>query len=151
MRFLTRFFASFAGVGFIPGAPGTWGSLVAALILFLLAPLPLYPSLALLAVLTVAGAAASGWIEKDSGLEDPGWIVIDEVVGMWIAVLAVPAQPIYFLTGFLFFRIFDIWKPWIIDDVQSLPKGWGVMADDVLAGLAALIFNLLLWESGFFS
>ncbi len=139
---LLRGFTSVGFVGTLPGAPGTYGSLVTL-------PLAYYWStrvtdnifftVGLVIILTILGILASTRVAKSIGIEDPSEIVIDELVGQWIAVLAIPSHWGYWLAAFILFRIFDIWKPWIIDKAQRLPGGMGIMMDDVLAGLVALI------------
>ena len=148
MRFLSRSFASFAGIGFIPGAPGTWGSLAALLLIYFFPVSNLLLFAFLILIITWLGAITSHFIEKNESIDDPGWIVIDEVIGMWIAIYSLPRIWIIYLIAFLLFRFFDIKKPWIIDKVQSWSNGWGVMLDDVIAGIAALIINLCLLYLG---
>lgn len=147
------------GAGRIPVAPGTFGS-VLGLIWFLVLLLP--GSVWILAVGGIAGAAVSIWIcgeaERLLGRRDPGSVVLDEIVavplcfGVWVGLFhfrngGLPS-PEYFLTPatwpltlavFLTFRIFDVWKPWLIRKSQNLSGGWGVTVDDILA---ALLVNL---------
>lgn len=125
------------GIGFIPFAPGTFASLVAALCYLC------FPSMSHFGIFVplVAGTAVFGvWsgtvMEKKYG-RDPSTVVIDEVAGQWTALVALPSHPVQILLAFLFFRVFDILKPGPIDDLQRLPGGWGIMADDLLAGVAA--------------
>jgi phosphatidylglycerophosphatase A len=139
------FLKSFTTLGFVgrlPGAPGTYGSLVTLPVAFLWAGLVgehhLY-TVALILVLIVLGTLASTSVAKSMGVEDPSEIIIDEVVGQWIAVLAIPHHWAYWLAAFVLFRIFDIWKPGIIDRAQHLPGGLGIMMDDVLAGIFAFL------------
>ncbi|MES2201945.1 MAG: phosphatidylglycerophosphatase A [candidate division FCPU426 bacterium] len=112
------------GLGGIPG-PLFWNPwpLLGAVLLF-------YP-----------GVLAATAMERESGRHDDGRIVVDEAVGtlLTFSFLAPAAflSPWVYLAGFFLFRIFDVWKPWIIGYSQSLPRGWGVMVDDVLGGLAA--------------
>ncbi|NQV51188.1 MAG: phosphatidylglycerophosphatase A [Candidatus Marinimicrobia bacterium] len=139
---LLRVFTSVGFVGRIPGAPGTYGSLVTLALAYLWSSKVtdnILVTLGLIIVLTVLGVLASTRVAKSLGLEDPGEIVIDELVGQWIAVLAIPNHWTYWVAAFILFRIFDIWKPWIIDKSQQLPGGWGIMIDDVLAGILALL------------
>jgi phosphatidylglycerophosphatase A len=98
----------------------------------------------LLAVVTVLGTWAAGEAERALGGKDPGAIVVDEVAGMTLSVLTVPLTPAVLLVGFLLFRVFDILKPFPARDAQRLPGGLGVMVDDLLAGLYALVVVLLL-------
>ncbi len=139
---LLRAFTSVGFVGRIPGAPGTYGSLVTLVLAYLWSTSVTgntFFTLALIIVLTGLGIRASSIVANSIGVEDPGEIVIDELVGQWIALLAIPHFWGYWLAAFILFRIFDIWKPWIIDRVQHLPGGWGIMLDDVLAGLLTLL------------
>lgn len=139
---LAKLLASGFGTGLAPRAPGTAGSLAALLLgagLMQLGPLAL--PLAILA----ACAAAAWAIPRAGGDHDPGWVVIDEFAGQWIAMLALATpSPLGLLAAFALFRLFDIAKPGPIDRVQRLPGAIGVMADDILAGLAAA---LLLWSA----
>lgn len=137
-----RGFTSVGYVGLIPGAPGTYGSLVTLPLAYfwnIWVTDNLFLTAGLIIILTLLGIAASNKVSESMGVEDPGEIVIDELVGQWIALLAIPAHWGFWLGAFILFRIFDIWKPWLIDRSQHLPGGVGVMMDDVLAGLLALI------------
>ena len=137
-----RGFTSVGYVGLIPGAPGTYGSLVTLPIAYFWSTLVtdnLFITVGLIAVITLLGVFASNKVGSYLGVEDPGEIVIDELVGQWIAVLAIPAHWGFWLAAFILFRVFDIWKPWLIDKSQHLPGGIGVMMDDVLAGLLVLV------------
>lgn len=139
MKTLLRAWALGLGLGHGPVAPGTWGSLL-AFPLWWLSGGPDSPLLALGVVgvlLLGLGWAACAEGEKAWG-HDPSRVVADEVAGQWIALaLAAPRLWWGWLGAFLLFRLFDIWKPWIIDRAQRLPGGLGIMADDVLAGVAA--------------
>ena len=125
--------------GYLPKAPGTWGSLVGLLLFFLLQKfsLPLY--LTVLAGLFIVGTFAAGETEKILDSRDPGIVVIDEIVGMLISLIAIPAKPLYLLLGFILFRLFDIVKPFPIRLIdQRFHGGLGIMLDDVVAGIYAL-------------
>ncbi len=137
-----RVFTSIGYVGRIPGAPGTYGSLITLPIAFLWGRLVsdnLFVTLSIIIIIAVLGTLASSRVAKSLGVEDPGEIVIDELVGQWIAVLAIPNHWGYWLAAFFLFRVFDIWKPGLIDKSQNLPNGLGIMMDDILAGLLAFI------------
>ena len=95
--------------------------------------------LAALAVVVGAGIWASHRVETVLGRKDPGVIVIDEVAGMMVAVLLVPRTPGVLLCAFLLFRLFDIWKPFPAREAQVLRGGLGVVADDLIAGVYALV------------
>lgn len=140
-------FASFGYVGFAPVAPGTVGS-AAAIPFFLLLRLAhsAWLELAVCAAIVAAGAWSARITEQALGVEDPGPVVIDEVVGMFISLLFLPATWLVVLAGFVAFRVFDIVKPWPANRFEAIPGGWGVMADDVMAGVYAnLAVQFLLW------
>ena len=125
------------GIGFLPFAPGTFASLLAALVFFFIpASQNLWILLPSIVLSIVLGVWSGGEMEKDYG-QDPSSAVIDEVAGQWIALAALPGRPLVVLTAFILFRVFDILKPGPVDRAQRLPGGWGIMADDVLAGVLA--------------
>jgi phosphatidylglycerophosphatase A len=196
--------ATALGVGYIPKAPGTFGSLVGVGTAFLssffflqpasvralfslhpdyetvlrnelfplpgsdvhnaLLALPIFLALGLLVVLGTIGVWSAGRTAAYAGIEDPQFVVIDEVAGQHLTLL-LPLIPIalphltahmdlsaftiffalslvnwkYLLLGFILFRVFDIWKPWPIRRLEKLPGGWGIMADDWMAGIYAAI------------
>lgn len=151
MNSLFRIWATGLWTGFFPVAPGTTGSLVALAAYCWLPWLPLgqdghfgAAALALLLVATATGIAVSGPAEREFG-KDGGPIVVDEIVGQWITVAGlVPSVPVV-IGGFLLFRLFDILKPFPAGKSQDLKGGWGVMTDDVVAGIyAAVVLRLLL-------
>ncbi len=153
------------GSGYLKPAPGTWGSLAALAVWFglfevavrwkalssiaaswsllgFLGPLPL--------LMTTLAITASGRVAADAGEKDPSWIVADEWAGQWIALsvlaLGLTKHPLplwvdasRLVAPFALFRLFDIWKPWPIFQLQSLPGGRGIVMDDVVAGLYAAI------------
>ena len=126
--------------GYLPKAPGTWGSLVGLLLFFLLHTLSLEIYLAVLAGLFLIGTFAAGEAEKIMDHKDPGLVVIDEIVGMLITMIAIPATPLAMGLGFILFRIFDIWKPFPIRFIdQRFHGGLGIMLDDIVAGIFSLI------------
>lgn len=150
------------GVGYLPLAPGTWGSIVAVglYLLWQLLKMEFFLAfgeghgihgrfislwfactLVVVVSITMAGIWAASRVETLSGRKDPSTVVIDEVAGQLITFLVLPiVGPIQWplvITGFLLFRAFDIWKPYPIRRLESLESGLGVMADDVLAGAYA--------------
>jgi phosphatidylglycerophosphatase A len=129
--------ASVGGAGCAPVASGTVGSLVAVIALWLI-PFTATALLATLLVVTVAGVWAGSRVERALGAKDPGVIVIDEVAGMFLAVLFVPRTLAALATAFVLFRFFDIWKPYPARQIQELHGGLGVMLDDLIAGAYAL-------------
>lgn len=138
MTRLALLFASAGGVGLVRVAPGTWASAVGVCLLFVVRQTA-GPALeaSLLAVVLACGVWSATVAERHYGRSDPGVIVIDEVAGVLIALFWIPVTGIGFLAGFLAFRVFDIVKPFPVGAAERLPAGWGVMADDVLAGLYA--------------
>ena len=126
--------------GYLPKAPGTWGSLVGLLLFYLLHSLRLPSYLAVTAGLFVVGSLAAGEAEKILDHRDPGAVVIDEIVGMLLTMTAVPAAPLNMALGFILFRIFDIVKPFPVNIFdQRFHGGPGIMLDDVVAGIYSLI------------
>ena len=126
--------------GYLPKAPGTWGSLVGLLLFFLLHGLALPVYLAVVLGVFVVGTFAAGEAEKIVDNSDPGLVVIDEIVGMLITMAAVPATPLFMTLGFVLFRVFDIVKPFPVNFFdQRFPGGLGIMLDDVVAGLYSLV------------
>jgi phosphatidylglycerophosphatase A len=146
--------ASFFGVGLGKPGPGTWGSVVALLIWadysWAVHPTPhtLLLALAVGIVLCIAfGVPAATIAARESGRKDPQFVVIDEVAGQWIALLLNPFDWRHAFIPLILFRIFDITKPFPIRRLENLPEGWGIVFDDVAAGLYALgVASLLrLW------
>lgn len=137
--------ATWFGCGRAPRAPGTAGSAAAILIAiglhawFGMGEL----QFAILAVLLFLPAVwAAGVTADDLGIKDPHSVVVDEVIGQWIALAGAPFQWKTCLVAFILFRLFDIWKPPPIRQLEALPGGWGINADDALAGVYAA---LMLW------
>ncbi len=128
------------GSGLAPRAPGTVGTLVAVPIYYyLLQPLSLELYLAVCAVAFLIGIWFCGAAAKSIGVHDHGGIVWDEFVGLWIACIALPPGWLWLLAAFALFRLFDIWKPFPIKQLdQKVHGGLGIMIDDVIAGLFAL-------------
>ena len=129
------FISTGAGVGLSPVAPGTFGTAAALLIYYVLpvpSASPIFLSIILLGL--IIGIWATGILSTDND-PDPGKVVWDEYVGLWITCFLLPKTWGWLICAFFLFRIFDILKPWPIRRVESLPKGWGIMLDDVLAGI----------------
>jgi phosphatidylglycerophosphatase A len=141
------FIASGAYSGYMPKAPGTWGSLLGVGLWLGLRRLELMPYLAIVAAFFILGAVCAGAGEKILDRGDPGIVVIDEIVGQWIALAAAPYHPAAILSGFLLFRIFDILKPfpagWLDRHIHG---GLGIMLDDVVAGFYALLVLQIGWR-----
>jgi phosphatidylglycerophosphatase A len=132
------------GVGLLKPGPGTYGSVAAVLLWFGVAriwhPAPAALTICTLAtavVVTLIGIPAATIVARESGREDPGHVVIDEVAGQLFALLLMPPDWRYASLALLLFRIFDIWKPGPIRRLERLPGGVGIMMDDVAAGVMA--------------
>ena len=143
--------ATFFGAGLGKPGPGTWGSVAAVLLWTGYAwgfhPTPQSLLMALLAgvIVSVAlGVPAATLAARESGRHDPGFVVIDEVAGQWIALLGCPADWQNALLALILFRLFDITKPFPARQLERLPEGWGIVFDDVAAGLYALGVGWLL-------
>ena len=137
--------ATFFGAGFGKPGPGTWGSVAAALLwgafAWLAHPAPQTLLLVLLAGIALSlllGVPASTIVARESGRKDPQFVVVDEVSGVWIALLFCPPDWVHGLIALVLFRLFDITKPFPARQLESLPGGWGIVFDDVAAGLYAL-------------
>ena len=129
-----RFLATFFYLGKLPIAPGSWGSL-GALVLWFFLPISYLIHSIIIFILFVVGVYASKTVAVDLGDHDPSEVVIDEAVGMGISLFMLPHSLVLYLLAFFLFRFMDIFKPSFIYRIQSLPGGWGIMLDDVLAGI----------------
>ena len=162
---MKKLLTSSFGLGWLPIAPGTWGSLLPTVIFAISCHFGASPVVTVLIMTFIILAASVICVKlapsviKETGKTDPGEIVVDEVAGQALTFLAV----IFFnienfstgkictiaLLGFLLFRIFDISKPWPIRKLEKFPEGWGILADDLLAGVYAgivfLIFTVYLY------
>jgi len=133
------------GSGWLPKAPGTWGSLLALTLFFLLGwAHPLLPLAATCVGFLVGIPLCTRAARALGQAQDPGCIVWDEIIGQWIVLLAVPPSPGNWILGWLLFRLFDTTKPWPLRRLERLPGGLGIMADDVAAAGAAVV---VLWTS----
>jgi len=143
------FLATWFGAGYLPKAPGTWGSVGALPFAWVLVEIGgLYALGAATLVVFVIGLWSSKVYMDKTGAHDPGAIVIDEVVGQWIVLLAAPLDVLPYAVAFVLFRFFDVLKPWPISWAdRHIGGAMGVMVDDVLAGLAglAVLYVLILY------
>ena len=135
--------ATFFGVGRLRPGPGTWGSAVtvvlwAALCHALAPSLRMPVAITLAGLVTLVGIPAGTLVARGSGMKDPQFVVIDEVAGQLVALIAVPLAWKSFLAGFILFRAFDIVKPPPVRQLEAIPEGAGIVLDDVAAGLYAL-------------
>jgi phosphatidylglycerophosphatase A len=143
--FGTHFFSKYflaAGVGLLPLAPGTWGSMLGVLLVAAFQ----FSFYSYLVSFLVIGCAGYYFYERSKGefTKDPSFFVLDEVCGIFITFMLIGVPWKTFLPGFLLFRLFDIWKPFPIRKLENMPGFWGIMADDLLAGVYAAIVLWLL-------
>jgi phosphatidylglycerophosphatase A len=142
--------ATLFGIGRLHPGPGTWGSVATVLLWSAVAyslPLPWRTPVAIVLalLLTAIGIPAATRVARGSGIKDPQFVVIDEVVGQLIALIALPLAWKTHLAGLIFFRAFDIIKPPPVRQLERLPQGTGIVLDDVAAGLYAFgVMHLLL-------
>jgi phosphatidylglycerophosphatase A len=139
--------ATWFGCGYAPAGPGTAGSLAALAIAWLLVRHAGWQPLWFVALVLVATAPAiwaAGVTARALNLKDPGVVVVDEVVGQWLALAgARPLNVKSWLGAFILFRLFDIWKPVPVRNLEKIPGGAGIVADDLMAGLyAALVLSV---------
>ncbi len=141
------FIATGAWTGYLPKAPGTWGSVLGVAIWFGMRNLMLNQYLICVGILFVVGTICAGAAEKIVDRGDPGLVVIDEIVGQLIALIVVPLNPFAVVAAFVLFRLFDILKPFPINWLdQHIHGGLGIMLDDVVAGCyALLVLQLAYW------
>jgi phosphatidylglycerophosphatase A len=145
VKTLARHLATLGPAGWAPIAPATAGSAVVAAIGWFLPVPPLWVTLVLIAAGTAAAIGLAGEAEKELG-HDAKPIVCDEAVGQSLALLFVPHAWPAFVLSFLIFRVLDVWKPLGAREAQRLPGGWGIVADDFIAGLASCgVFHVVTW------
>ncbi|MGD1933228.1 MAG: phosphatidylglycerophosphatase A [Candidatus Phaeomarinobacter sp.] len=133
--------ATFGGSGLLRPAPGTWGTAAAV---FAAWPLGVIGGPVVLSIAAVIAFLGGLWATEKyiaaSGNQDPSEVVIDEVAAMWLVMAAIPPTPVSYLLGFAFFRLFDIWKPFPIRQLEKRVGGeMGVMVDDMVAAIYAII------------
>lgn len=145
---------TFCGAGLLKPGPGTWGSVAAAVLWYWgLSAAHLNGNAAV--VVTLAGALtaaalgipAASIVARESGREDPGFVVIDEVAGQWLVLAAAPLEMGHAVLGLVLFRVFDIVKPWPARQLERLHGGTGIMLDDIAAGVYGVVVMLVvrLW------
>jgi phosphatidylglycerophosphatase A len=144
---LALLLATWFGCGYFPKGPGTAGSIGGLIIAYLLhsfTQIPLWFLAPMSAVLFLPAVWAASRTGALTGRHDPQIVVVDEVIGQWIALsVAASFSPAPVIAAFGLFRLFDIWKPWPVRTMERLPRGWGVIADDAAAGIyAALVLYI---------
>ena len=134
---LNSFIATSGGIGYLPLAPGTWAAGALAILWFFVCqkfPDTIIWQVLLACLLFIGGVYFSGKLISDKE-KDPSFVVIDEVAGMAVTLLFIPLAWQNFVVGFILFRFFDILKPFGIKRMEKMRKGWGIMLDDILAGI----------------
>lgn len=147
---IIKFLASGFYTGYFPVAPGTIGSLVGILACFILQDVPFTTYVIVVILTLIAGIYISGEAEKIYQTKDSSHIVIDEIAGIFFTFIYLPKGISFLLAGFVAFRFFDILKPFPIRLIdEKIKGGWGIMFDDVLAGIYAnILIRLIGWWTG---
>jgi phosphatidylglycerophosphatase A len=150
LKKIILFFATGFGSGYFPVFPGTVGSAVGVGVFFLLRLISLSPVLFFVNTVTISilGVWVSWKVEEYLEQKDPRIIVIDEIAGQLVTLslfFFVPASGYYIIAGFVIFRIFDIFKPFPIRRLERIPYGWGVVFDDLMAGIYSLAVMIILY------
>lgn len=152
IRFWERivlFLAQGCGLGWSPVAPGTFGSLGGILLVWGLQQVPLWWGVTAAVAFAVVGVWICTQAGRILGREDPGSVVWDEIAAFPIVFAGTALTPVTAILGFLWFRLFDVSKPYPISKLEKLPRGWGVMSDDLLAGVFAWMgLRATLWIWG---
>ncbi len=145
---LNSFIATSGGIGYLPLAPGTWAAGALAMLWFFVCqkfPDTIIWQVLLACLLFIGGVYFSGKLISDKE-KDPSFVVIDEVAGMAVTLLFIPLAWQNFVVGFILFRFFDILKPLGIKRMEKMRKGWGIMLDDILAGIYSnIVLQLLIF------
>lgn len=139
MRFITKFLATGLGTGYVPKMPGTAGSVLGLVLVWAVAGLSLGAYLLFTAIFALFSIWVAHQADKQFDVKDAPQIVIDEIAGIVVTFVAIPLVPLTAVLGFILFRFFDIVKPPPIRQSQCLKGGWGIVVDDLLAGLFANI------------
>jgi len=149
---LLKFVLSACGLGFIPFAPGTWGSLGGLAIIWAIQRYPVVPVADLLIffiLLLITATFASRYLKmSDVKEKDPQWIVMDEVLGMMVTFISIPLSLTTAILGFVLFRFFDIVKPFGIRRLEKIEGATGIILDDIVAGLAAHVLLFIYLKVG---
>ena len=145
METLSKIYLSWFGVGFIRKAPGTWGSIAALPLCYLMAPYSITIKIIFIVALTLMAIIITEHYQKKHHLHDPQWIVIDEVIGMLITTITLTQDLNYFwLIAFILFRFFDIIKIWPASWFDRLHHGAGTILDDTISAVYALSLLLVI-------
>lgn len=140
MKQILLLIATFFKIGHLPLMPGTWASLATTALVYFIAPYwraPIYIQIPIIVIIFFLGIPAASASETHFNTKDPRPCVIDEVAGQMVTLLLVPHTIYFYAAGFFLFRVFDVLKPPPISTAEKLPGGWGIMFDDIVAGLFA--------------
>ena len=135
MNFIIKILSTGLFVGYIPLAPGTFGTILSAVIYWQLFPKNTAIQTVIVLIGIVVAIIVAGQSEKETGRKDDRKIVIDEIVGFWVCMLFIPHKIIFLTAGFLLFRFFDVVKPTPVKKLEQLPGGFGIVLDDIAAGI----------------
>ncbi len=142
------------GCGYVPRGPGTAGSLAAVAIVGLIQfylGIHRWILVCMILVLLLPGIWSAGRTSDSLGSQDPGVVVVDEVLGQWVTLAGAAVwNGKVLLTGFVLFRIFDIWKPWPVRKLEKLPGGLGIVADDLAAGVYGALILYIVGSAGLY-
>ncbi|WP_130470177.1 phosphatidylglycerophosphatase A [Candidatus Magnetaquicoccus inordinatus] len=145
VKYLALHIATLGGVGLLPKAPGTWGTVATVPFAWLVKEAGSFWYWLALLLLSVLGSWATSVACRHFQRKDPSQVVVDEAAGLWVTLLFLPEGWVWWLVGVVLFRLFDIFKPWPVNWLdRELPSPWGVMADDLAAGLYAGLSMTLL-------
>lgn len=145
-HFSSQYFIKYVlatGVGLLPKAPGTWGSLLGVLLVFLTGWNIFLYAAVLISLVTAGDLAFRSLADKSD--KDPHYVVIDEVIGIFVTFLLIPLSWPSMILGFILFRLFDVWKPFPVRLFEQIPGYWGIVADDIAAGIYAWIVLFLIF------
>lgn len=138
------------GIGYFPGFPGTIASLITAALAYLLASnvkIVWLLDVEIFLGLMLLGLVFGSDLVRHQNIKDPKWFVMDEAAGMWLSLMLLPKGNIWVvLIAFVMFRIFDIWKPWLIRKAEKVPGATGIMLDDVMAAVPAWVITFVVWK-----
>jgi phosphatidylglycerophosphatase A len=147
MKKIAEIIATTFYVGYAPIVPATFGAAFGAIVFWFFVPFSFVTQFLVTVVLIVTAVITSGEAEKKYG-KDARCIVIDEVAGMFVSLCFLPRSAMVFLAAFVAFRVFDVLKPFPVNRLQKLPGGWGVVADDVFAGIYTNVLIRILIAAG---
>jgi phosphatidylglycerophosphatase A len=150
MKLAARIYSTFFGLGFVPLAPGTAASLAAAaLYKYFMIHWPWHLFIIFIVGVSLTGALAATSYSRELGRKDPRRIVVDEAAGQWLTLVLTPADWVPLAAGLVLFRFFDVLKPFPIHKLEKLPAGWGIMVDDLAAGVYAwIVLRVVLLAKG---